>query len=140
MPKAKGNARKRRNRRGKAESIDKFLSDTGAVMAGDFSKIRPKGRAPRGLGAEYAARRDIARIMDRASGRASNAAYQRSQYRGTRAGRNTETRRSSTQDAMNRFRRNADSVLRGATSWRQKQRQIRDLYEVAQWEARGPYN
>lgn len=104
-----------------------------AIAQGDFSKIAPKGRAPKGMGAEWRARKQIAHDLRRARERADRADSARRNYRGSKAGRYDDTRRSARIDAMRIFRRETTTILQGAGSWPQKAARVREQYQYVSW-------
>ena len=112
-------------------SVNDMLRLQTAIMQGDFSKIAPRGRAPRGLGGEWRARRQIADTLSRADIRLGRAEAGRKSYRGTKAGRYDEGRRSSRSQAMSMFRQEATRALQSPGSWPAKARAVRDSYQYA---------
>ena len=102
-----------------------------AILQGDFSKIAPRGRAPRGQGEEWKARRQIADTLSRANVRQGRAEAGRKSYRGTKAGRYDEGRRASRSQAMNMFHQEATRILQSPGSWKQKATAVRDSYSYA---------
>ncbi len=116
-------------------TTNRMIRDQQRLMKGDFSKIAPpRGRAPAGMGAEYAARRDIVKTMSRANRREDNATARRSTYRGTKAGRYDDTRRSNIQATMRDFRKETRNILQSGGTWQQKARAIREQYAIASWQ------
>ena len=104
-----------------------------AIAKGDFSKIAPKGRAPRGMGAEWAARRQIAHDMRMARKRGDNANTARQNYRGAKRGRYDDSRRGGREAAMRGFRQKSTEILQGPGSWQSKAAGIREQYQYASW-------
>ena len=102
-----------------------------ASLQGDFSKSAPRGRAPRGQGEEWKARRQIADTLSRANVRQGRAEAGRKSYRGTKAGRYDEGRRASRSQAMSMFHQEATRILQSPGSWKQKATAVRDSYSYA---------
>lgn len=113
--------------------VNEQLRIQSQIAKGDFSGIAPRGRAPRGLGAEYRARQQIADLFGRADRRGANARYRGRNYRGAKAGRYDASRRSGRAGLTPYLERQAKAILQGSGSWAQKAADIRGVYEHASY-------
>lgn len=119
-------------------TVNRMLRDQAAIMKGDMSKIAPpRGRAPRGMGSEWAARRQIADLLKKANSREDNAWGRRQSYRGTKRGRYDDSRRSETTGVMRKFRSETKRIVQGPGSWVSKHKAIKDQYEYVNYLMRG---
>lgn len=90
--------------------------------------IRPKGRAPRGRGPEYTARRRIANRLDAVSKRISYITGKLKTSRGQVKFRRRDSRFRINKKLLTRFRTTALKIARAPGDWTYKQSLINDIY------------
>ncbi len=90
--------------------------------------IRPKGRAPRGKGPEYKARRQIANRLDHVSKRISYYERKLKTTRGQAKFRRRDSRFRTYKRLLTRFRTTSLKIAKAPGAWTYKQSLINDIY------------
>lgn len=114
-----------------------YMRDMQAISNWDFTRLKPTGKAPRGMGDEWKARRQLDSLLKRAA----RSGYGTANYRGQK-GRNRWqwTHQQNRNGELHRFRQAAmRDIAQGPGSFRQKYTRLKEQYEVASW-ASSPYN
>lgn len=93
-------------------------------------EIRPEGRAPRGQGAEYQARRWIANKLDQSRKKMNDHRDRLARSTGTAAGARRDTNASIRLEAQKRFYRDASAVVQAPTGdWTFKKELVDGIYQ-----------
>lgn len=130
MAKSEGYLRSQRYAALRTE-IDDIVASVGGGYSISAGIAPPPGRAPRGMGGEYADRRWIANKLEVENGRLGNIRASMTTYRGTKSGLRTQTYRKARVDALSTAVSQARAIADTSAEWSFKRAMINDVFTYA---------